>query len=141
MPPSSLTIPSSTSRLGDVRRFVTERATAAGLDAPDVEAVRLAVDEACTNAIKHAYGGREDGVVTVETRRQPGAFLVVITHAGVPFDPARYHPVPLPEAVRQRRRGGFGVVLMNRLVDHVEYRQRGKISEVRLTKDLDASGA
>jgi len=138
MPPPSLTIPSATRHLAEVRRFVTERATAAGLNEPDVDAVRLAVDEACTNAIEHAYAGRDDGSVTVETQANGKRFLVIVRHTGRPFDPARYNPLPLPEAVRQRRRGGFGVVLMNRLVDEVQYRQQGRVSEVKLYKNIEA---
>lgn len=138
---ATLTIPSTTRHLAEVRTFVGERATAAGLSEEAVEAVRLAVDEACANAIKHAYAGRDDGVVTVETQRRSGRFLVIVRHTGLPFDPEGYHPVPLREAVRERRRGGFGVALMSRLVDHVEYRQRGEVSEVRLTKYVNGTGA
>jgi serine/threonine-protein kinase RsbW len=139
MPAPSLTIPSATRHLAEVRRFVGERAEAAGLSARAVDAVRLAVDEACANAIEHAYAGREDGTVTVVTRREPGRFLVVIRHTGLPFDPARYRPITLAEGVRQGRHGGFGVSLMNRLVDRVEYRRRGAVSEVLLIKHLNGA--
>lgn len=137
MPAPTLTIPSATRYLASVREFVSERAEAAGLSDRAVDAVRLAVDEACANAIEHAYAGREDGTVTVETRREPGRFLVVIRHRGLPFDPARYRPTSLEEAVREGRHGGFGVTLMRRLVDQVEYRQRGAVSEVHLIKHLN----
>lgn len=138
---ATLTIPSTTGRLAEVRTFVGNRAAAAGLNAEAVEAVRLAVDEACANAIEHAYAGREDGTVTVETQRKSGRFLVIIRHTGLPFDPESYRPVPLKKAVRERRRGGVGVTLMSRLVDHVEYRRRGSVSEVRLTKYVNGTGA
>ena len=139
--PSSLTIPSATRHLAKVRRFVTANAAEAGLEATVVDALRLAVDEACANAIRHAYGGREDGLVTVETQHEVDRFLVIIRHTGLPFNEEAYNPIPLAEALRRRRRGGFGVVLMNRLVDHVEYRQRGNVSEVRLVKQLSGGAA
>jgi serine/threonine-protein kinase RsbW len=137
MPPATLTIPSATRYLTSVREFVTERAEAAGLNDLAIDAVRLATDEACANAIEHAYSGREDGTVTVETRREPGRFLVVIRHTGLPFDASRYRPISLEQAVREGRRGGFGVRLMNQLVDRVEYRKRGRVSEVHLIKQLN----
>lgn len=135
--PSSLTIPSMTKHLTDVRHFVMQEATAAGLSAEAVDAVCLAVDEACTNAIKHAYAGRDDGAVTVTTSLKDNRFTVVISHTGIPFDRTEYHqPAQLIEHARKRRRGGFGITLMNRLMDNVEFRRRGKVSEVRLVKEL-----
>jgi serine/threonine-protein kinase RsbW len=138
---SSLTIPSATRHLARVRRFVAQHAAEAGLGTQAIDALRLAVDEACTNAIRHAYAGREDGKVTVETTQEANRFTVVIRHTGLPFNAENYHPISLAEALRRRRRGGFGVMLIDRLVDHVEYRQRGNVSEVRLVKQLDPSAA
>jgi serine/threonine-protein kinase RsbW len=134
--PTTMTIPSATRHLAKVRQFVSERAGDAGLSESDIDQLRLAVDEAVSNAIKHAYGGRDDGTVAVETLREPDRFVVVVRHAGAPFDPKAYHPMRLAEAVRRRRRGGVGVTLMYRLVDSVEYRQRGAFSEVWLAKNI-----
>lgn len=135
--PASISIPSATRHLARVRRFVGEQAAAAGLGERAVSELQLAVDEACSNAIRHAYCGREDGEVVVRAGLEPGRFVVVVVHGGVPFDPSRYRPPDLGEALRGRRRGGFGVMLMNRLVDRVEYRRRGPRSEVHLVKLLD----
>ncbi|MDX1532495.1 MAG: ATP-binding protein, partial [Rhodothermales bacterium] len=118
----TVTIPSATRHLATVRRFIGEQAEAAGLPDRAVDAVRLAVDEACANAIEHAYRGREDGEVEVVTEQSPGRFTVIIRHRGIPFDPSSDHPADLHKAVAERRSGGFGVRLMHRLVDHVEYR-------------------
>jgi serine/threonine-protein kinase RsbW len=138
-PHPTVTIPSATRYLARVRRFVDKQATAAGLSERAVDEVRLAVDEACANAIEHAYGGRETGQVEVATEREPGRFTVIIRHGGVPFDRAKYQPPDLDRAMHERRKGGFGVALMHRLVDTVEYRQRGSTSEVCLVKLLNGN--
>ncbi len=135
----TLTIPSATRYLARVRRFVDQRAAAAGLSARAVDEVRLAVDEACANAIEHAYGGRETGEVEVATRLDPGRFTVIIRHRGTPFDAATYQPPDIRRAAAERWKGGFGVALMHRLVDRVEYRQRGRTSEVWLVKLLNGT--
>lgn len=135
----TMTIPSATRHLAAVRRFVKARARAAGLSDASAAALQLAVDEACTNAIAHAYGGREDGDVIVETRREDDLFVVIVRHHGTPFDPEKYHPPRLEEALRRRRRGGFGVVLMDRLCDEVQFRQGEGFAEVRLAKKIEAA--
>lgn len=137
--PPTVTIPSATRYLARVRRFVDKQATAAGLSERAVDEVRLAVDEACANAIEHAYGGRETGRVEVTTEQAPGRFTVIIRHTGVPFDPAAYHPPDINRSIHERRKGGFGVALMHRLVDTVEYRRRGGTSEVCLVKRLNGN--
>ncbi len=138
-PTPTVTIPSATRYLARVRRFVDKQATAAGLSERAVDEVRLAVDEACANAIEHAYGGRENGTVEVTTEQAPGLFTVIIRHTGVPFDPGAYHPPDINRAIHERRKGGFGVALMHRLVDTVEYRHHGTTSEVCLVKRLNGN--
>ena len=139
-PAPTVTIPSATRYLARVRRFVDQQATAAGLTERAVDEMRLAVDEACANAIEHAYGGSEDGTVEIVTRKTKGQFTVIIRHKGVPFDKAKYRPPDLKVAAAERWKGGFGVALIHRLVDHVEYRQRGRTSEVYLVKNLNGDG-
>ena len=142
MPAASCTctIPSATRHLARVRRFVDEQATAAGLSERAASEVRLAVDEACANAIEHAYGGRSDGKVEIVTAREPGRFTVIIRHRGVPFDASTYQPPELERAAEERWTGGFGVALMHRLMDRVEFRRRGRTSEVHLVKYLNGDG-
>lgn len=136
---STLTIPSTTKHLSDVRQFVADAAAEAGLAPEAVHAVCLAVDEACTNAIKHAYKNRDDGEVTVRTSIGNNRFTIIISHTGDPFDRSHYHPpAQLAEHARRRRRGGFGITLMNRLMDNVEFRKRGERSEVKLVKLVDS---
>lgn len=126
-----------TQHLTQVRRFVTDAARAAGLAPEAVDAVCLAVDEACTNAIKHAYRDRDDGAVSIKTSVKDNRFTVIISHTGAPFDRSQYHPpTQLVEHARRRHRGGFGITLMSRLMDNVEFRRRGNVSEVKLVKEL-----
>ena len=138
-PAPTVTIPSATRYLARVRRFVDQQATAAGLTERAVDEMRLAVDEACANAIEHAYGGRTDGTVEVTTEQTPSLFTVIIRHTGIPFDPSDYRPPDIARSVHERRKGGFGVALMHRLVDTVEFRHHGETSEVCLVKRLNGN--
>lgn len=130
----TLTLPASTQSLEAVRRFVSERAADAHLSDREVEQITLAVDEACTNVVKHAYRGQPGQTFNVSVIVEPERFTIRIRDTGTAFEPREYHTPDLIQAVQQRRRGGLGVHLMRRLMDQVEYHSTGKVNEVRLVK-------
>lgn len=129
-----LTIPSRTSQLARVRQRVACWAEEAGLAETAVHALQLAVDEACTNAIEHGYNGRPDGRVEVEATFRTDAVTVIVRHRGSPYDPVRHRPVNLTQMVQGCRVHGYGLHLMERLVDEIVFRLRDGASEVCLTK-------
>ena len=133
-PDRRLSIPSRTSDLARVRRHVARWAREADLPEPAADALQLAVDEACANVIEHGYAGRLDGRVEVEAHLLPDRVVVVVRHRGVPYDPAAMPVTGLSETLAQRRPHGYGLHLMRRLVDAVDFTSRRGVSEVRLTK-------
>ena len=130
----TMKVPSSTRHLEEVRRFVASHAAAADFPEQTVEAFKLAVDEACTNVIKHAYKGKETHQIDVAVIIDTDRFTVRIQDRGEAFHPDEYQEPDIFTFARQGKSGGFGVHIMRRLMDHVEYRTRGRINEVRLTK-------
>ena len=130
----SLTIPSSTRYLEIVRGFVEKHTLEAGFDNRSVEQFKVAVDEACTNIIKHAYGGNEACELDVRIIIYTDRCTVCIRDEGEAFKPQEYHEPDIFELAKKRQAGGFGVHIMRRLMDHVEYASEGEINEVRLTK-------
>ena len=102
--------------------FVGLTAEKAGLDETAVYAVQLAVDEACTNIIEHAYGGESLGEISISTTVTPESFVVEIHDHGQPFDPDLI-PVPntnLPLDEIQPR--GVGLFLMRKMMDEVRFK-------------------
>ena len=131
------TISSKTASLLSVREFVSEAAKAFGFSDEDSSKIVLAVDEACTNIIKHAYRNSPDQRITITIVREKERFEVRISDEGRSFDPKTLRPLNLKEHLTKYRRGGLGVYLIKSLVDEVEYRSiGGKTNEVRLTKYL-----
>jgi len=130
-------IESRTDRLIAVREFVSDAARDFGFNDEDVSKIALAVDEACTNIIKHAYKFDPNKNITVTVQGGNGTFQVVIHDNGIQFNPNEIHSPDMKEYMRNYRRGGLGVYLMKSLMDKVEYSiARGKANEVRLTKYL-----
>jgi serine/threonine-protein kinase RsbW len=72
------TFPSTPPGVGAMRREVAAFAQQAGMDADGVGSVRLAVSEAATNAVVHAYRGADDGGELRVRAFVGGSELVVI---------------------------------------------------------------
>ena len=135
--PRSLWIPARTDALARVRRRVTAWAAEAGLGEARARRLVLAVDEACANAIEHGLRKRPDGRVTLRADVRPGRVAVTVRHRAARFDPTAIpHALPpnalIAQAVAKRAAHGYGVPLLNTLVDSVSYRWDRGTNELRL---------
>jgi serine/threonine-protein kinase RsbW len=131
----TLTIESRTERLIAVREFISGAAREFGFGDEDISKIALAVDEACTNIIKHAYKYDPNQMIAVSVSARNGAFEVAIRDSGRDFHPEKISTPDMKEYLEHYRRGGLGVYLMRSLMDKVEYDIRpGVANIVRLTK-------
>jgi PAS domain S-box-containing protein len=87
------------------------------LDEDRVAELALAVNEAASNVMKHAYHGRTDQRIHLEAEAFADHVAVRLHHLGDPFDPSA---VPLP-SFDGSRESGFGIYLITRSVDDVRY--------------------
>lgn len=124
---------SATRNLGKVRRFVARHARKVGFSDQVVEQVTLAVDEACSNVIRHAYTGKKKGPVEIDITVEPEVFTVTIRDEGEAFEPGTYQPPDLQRSIRSRKPGGYGIFMMRKLMDEVHYHSDGQHNEVRLS--------
>jgi serine/threonine-protein kinase RsbW len=135
MSADTLHILSRTEKLSLVRDFVSEAARRFGFDEESTNKIALAVDEACTNIIKHSYKFATDKDITVRIITNTRNFEVLIEDQGISFDPEKVQPPNMKEYLTQYRRGGLGMFLMRSLMDKVEYKvYPGLRNEVRLVK-------
>jgi anti-sigma regulatory factor (Ser/Thr protein kinase) len=75
-------LPAVPPTVGQARRRATAFASAAGAPIEMISAVALAVSEAVTNAVVHAYVGEEPGVVTVQCRSDGERLIVEVIDEG-----------------------------------------------------------
>ncbi len=134
---SELEISSDLKDLRRVREFVREfcRMLPEGLlDQNDVAALELAVNEAASNIMKHAYHGRPDQRIQLEADTFPGRVSIQLHHLGDSFDPAAVSPPALDGS----RESGFGSHLIARSVDDVRHfrddRGRNCVALVKIIK-------
>lgn len=101
--------------------FAQKFAVEAGFDPRSVYAVQMAVDEACSNIIRHGYGGEGKGKIYLDFVQLDDAIKVIIQDEGNTFDP---NGVPLPDfyaPIEERPEGGLGLFLMRKLMDEVQF--------------------
>jgi anti-sigma regulatory factor (Ser/Thr protein kinase) len=98
-------------------RTVCRHLPGAPLDANRVAELELAVNEAASNIMKHAYHGRADQWIHLEAEAVPGQVSIRLYHLGDPFDPATV----VPPALDGLQESGFGLYLITQSVDAVRY--------------------
>ena len=119
----TLTFPGRFEGLAAISEFVTRAAVDAGLDARDIYAVQLAVDEACSNIIEHAYGGEGRGSIECTCRVNDVGLTVILRDRGRSFDPDLVsEPNKFPELDDDDcTGGGLGLYFMRQLMDEVDF--------------------
>jgi anti-sigma regulatory factor (Ser/Thr protein kinase) len=75
-------LPAVPSTVGPIRRRAAAFASAAGASKEIADAVALAVSETVTNAVVHAYVGREPGLVNVQCRTEGERLIVQVVDEG-----------------------------------------------------------
>ncbi len=129
-----ITVQASTEHLAEVRKFVAEHAQDFGFNPQEVADIRLAVDEAYTNIIKHAYQKNKQKSVDIELGYDRNEFWVALLDTGNAFDPSAYQKPDIRQKIKEKKRGGVGVYLIRKLMDHVEYQTDDAINTIRMTK-------
>lgn len=135
-----LTLPSETAYLGLVRELTKKMAEVAGFPEPVAERLSLAVDEAATNVIEHAYKGAPDREVELRFEDRGADFRVELVDTGQMVDPRAVPQVDLDRYVTERRTGGLGMHLMEKIMDSVTFRRSARRNVCSLVKHKEGEG-
>lgn len=132
-----LLVKSTTDNLATIRDFVKSAANQSGFSEDSTGKIILAVDEACTNIIKHAYKYSPEGNILIKVKFNDPKFSISITDDGSHFDPNKVPEPDLREYYKQKRVGGLGMFLIKKLMDEVNYSTlSGNKNQVILVKYL-----
>ncbi len=107
--------------LPKIRDFIVTEARSAGFGDSDVYAVELAVDEACSNIIEHAYRGEGVGDIQCTCRISDDDLTIIIKDNGQPFDPESVPEPNFGASLESLRAGGAGLFLMRKMMDEVKF--------------------
>lgn len=133
-----LTFPAKADYLLLARLALAGLARSLPLGDEELADLKLAVTEACGNAVRHAYDG-EDGSVGVAFVVGSGSLEMIVEDQGTGIAPPGNDGAgePDPESFE----GGMGMSIIRAIVDDVDVREGadGRGTVVRMTKYLDAT--
>ena len=103
--------------------------------------LELALVEAATNVVRHAYGGR-GGRVEVELAREGSEISLSVVDSGISFDPTSVPPPREPDPADPSTwpEGGMGLPIIRAACDELRYRSEGGRNRLTLHLTVDAPG-
>ncbi|MCM2284485.1 MAG: ATP-binding protein [Desulfobacula sp.] len=119
--------------LKQIRAMTAKVAAAAGLAEKEAGSVILAVDEACSNIIKHCCKNDPTRSIDVTATLDRDSICLVLVDNGKPFDIDSIKP----RDIREIKPGGLGVHIIRQVMDVVEYSHTPEgLNQVKLIKKL-----
>jgi serine/threonine-protein kinase RsbW len=133
-PSVRLRIPAKPEYITLVRLALSGLSRLRPLDEETLGDLKLAVTEACSNSVRHGYGGGE-GTVQVSYELQPDRLVVEVEDDGPGFDANSPR-----DAAGDLTEGGLGIAIIRSLADEFEAGERaeGGGFRLRFVKFLDA---
>ncbi|NTV62001.1 MAG: anti-sigma factor antagonist [Oscillochloris sp.] len=117
----TITLTADLDALAKISAFITEAAEHCGLDERATWQVQLAVDEAATNVIQHAYDQEDPGDITLSWICESSRFVITLRDQGRQFDPESVPQPDINSSLEERQVGGLGLYLITRLMDEVRF--------------------
>ena len=130
-------VPASIDYLGEMRDFVTRVGRKYGVSEHIINAFKLAIDEASTNIIRHAYRDWE-GFITIRMLIRDRNVTVSLIDQGHTFDPRKVSDPDLNRYINIGKKGGLGIFIMRKLIDEIDYRKTVEGNELKLIKFREA---
>jgi serine/threonine-protein kinase RsbW len=111
---------------------VEEIGAGLGISRDTLDEVKLAVVEACLNALE--YGGTDVEVVVVAHPGEPPWIEADVTDHGPGFDPDAIVAPRIENKLHAPRKRGWGLELIRKLMDRVEIESRPGLTRVHMVR-------
>ncbi len=146
--------PGHGSYLAYIRNLIGDLARQVGFPEDEVAKIEMAVDEACSNVVEHAYADPKDAIapekawqwkqgdpqIRLDVRSEGDRLVIEINDHGQRFDFTAYQPNQIEERIHQMQTGGYGMAIMREFMDEVQYSSSDAAGNtLRLVKYLKKS--
>ena len=133
-------VPAKAEYVGVVRLTVSGIASRMGFSYEDIEDLKIAISEAITNAVTHAYSEEDKGEITIGFGVYENRLEIMVADHGGSFNLNKIKdgigPYNHNEPIENLREGGFGLFLINALMYKVEINNKFGVI-VLMTKYID----
>jgi serine/threonine-protein kinase RsbW len=129
----ALTIPARAEFIALCRLALTGLARTRALSPEVVADLKLALTEACSNSVRHAYGEGREGVVEIRYELDVDRIRVEVSDGGHGFD-----PLLVERPSEEIDEGGLGIAIIRAVTDELDIARgpEGQGSRLRFTKYL-----
>lgn len=139
--PQRLTVPAHVDQLHRIAGLAAKAAETVGFDTTQIGRIELAVDEACSNIIEHAYGGQPGDIGVEILPERNHQLTIILTDTGKSFDPDRIPEYVPCKSIEEIKIGGLGLHLMKMAMDDVCFEfnvpgKQGKFNRLTMVKKL-----
>jgi len=139
--------PGHGSYLAYIRTLIGDLARQVGFPEDEVAKIEMAVDEACSNVVRHAYSPdkewcwqQRDPEIRLDIRVEGNLLIIEINDHGQRFDFANYRPARMEDHLREMKPGGYGILIMRNFMDDVQYSSNDQTGNtLRMVKYLKKS--
>ena len=130
-------VPCSKSKLVEIREFLQQVLSENAIPDVTVNALVLAVDEVCANLIIHSHNCNPDENIELKVNVHGKSDITfdIIDH-GVGFNISDYEEPLISDIIKQKRKGGIGLMLVKRIMDEIEFIKGEKKNVYRLHKKI-----
>jgi anti-sigma regulatory factor (Ser/Thr protein kinase) len=134
MPRHQIALSPDIAEISRLTEWVEARCGEAGLDDLAFK-LTLALEEAVANVVHHAFAGLPPPhAIEVSLETSAAGIVAEIVDNGRPFDPSAAAQPDLSLPLEQRDPGGLGILLIQRMMDRVDYRRADGRNHLRLEK-------
>lgn len=109
-------------------------ATRVGFEKFAIYSIEMAVDEACSNIIEHAYGGEGKGEIRCTCSASERDIMIVLRDWGRSFDPSRIPQPNLSKNLDDRQAHGLGLYFIRQWMDEVRFVSDGSENILTMVK-------
>lgn len=137
----SVEIQSDPRLLKSIRELVRNYVMSSGFNDEIIDDIVLAVDEACTNSIRHSYGGKLDRRIILQISSDKNDIEFVLTDDGKPVPKEKIVPKRKTDTkIEELKPGGLGIELIRSVFDKVDFEpgtKRGNRTTMRIKRPKD----
>lgn len=117
-----------------MRQFVTDVLTEHEVSDIEINMMVLAVDEVCANIIIHGHPTDTESKVRLDIDFKSGGIWFSIIDHGNAFDIVNYQTPSLEDLIRNKNKGGIGIMLVKKIMDDIQFQSSPKKNTLTLFK-------